>query len=569
MQSNNKRKTNGITALYCRLSRDDGMDGDSNSISNQKKLLSRYAKDRGFENTKYYVDDGYTGTNFNRPGFQKMLEDMDAGYVSTVIVKDMSRLGRDYLQVGYYTDSYFPERDIRFIAINDGIDSDEGEDGLAPIRNVINELYARDISHKIRSSHRLRGNSGEPLSPPPYGYVKSPENKKKWIIDPEAAKVVRDIFRMCLEGKGNETIARILQANQILVPSAYWKSKGFSRGGKKAASNPYKWCKSTVAKILSNQEYCGDVINFKTYSKSFKNKKRLDNPEENWVVFKNKHEAIIDREVFESVQTMISKTKRRKPKKQSEEKNMFAGLLYCADCGSKLWHRTSTTNPDIHFFSCCNSRTDKRGTCETRHYIRADSLEQVVQLELRRLAGFLRENEEAFALLLAKKTQADLAQEKKILEAELQRSITRNDRVAELFEKLYEDNTSGKVSDEWFVQLSQKYEAERLELKARIREIHEKLSNMSEKTQNNSRFIASIRKFMEMDHLTAPLLRELIDHIDVYETEGKGKNRTQRVTIYYRFVGVLEFQNNEPEYTADIRQGVAITYYSQIKEEQA
>lgn len=248
---------------------------------------------------------------------------------------------------------------------------------------------------------------------------------------------------------------------------------------------------------------------------------------------------------------------------------MFAGLLYCGDCGSKLWYRISNSNPDIRFFSCCNYRIDTRGTCETRHYIRADSIEQVVKLELRRLAGFLRDNEDAFVILLAKKTQADLAQEKKILEVELQRCITRNDRVTELVEKLYEDNVCGKVSDEWFMQLSQKYEAERMELKAKIREIHDRLSNMGEKAQNNNRFVASIRKFMEMDNLTAPLLRELIDHIDVYETEGKGKNRTQRITIYYRFVGILEFQDSEPEYTADIRQGVAITYYSQIKEGQA
>ena len=211
MQSKTKREINGITALYCRLSRDDGGDGDSNSIANQKKLLSKFAKDRGLGNTKHYVDDGYTGTNFNRPGFQQMIEDIEAGYVSVVIVKDMSRLGRDYLQVGYYTETFFPDHNIRLISGNDGTDSDEGEDGFAPIRNVINELYARDISRKIRSSHRLRGNAGEPLSPPPYGYMKSPENKKKWIIEPEAAQIVRDIFRMCLEGKGSETIARILR----------------------------------------------------------------------------------------------------------------------------------------------------------------------------------------------------------------------------------------------------------------------------------------------------------------------------------------------------------------------
>ena len=313
MQS--KKKDNvGITALYCRLSRDDGTDNDSNSIVNQKKLLQKYAKEHGFSNTHSYVDDGYTGTNFNRPGFQKLLEDIEMGYVSVIIVKDMSRLGRDYLQVGYYTDTYFPDRNIRFIAVNDCVDSADGENELAPFRNVMNEMYARDISRKVRSSHRLRGNAGEPLSQPPYGYLKSPENKKKWIIDPEAAQVVQDIFRMCLEGKGNETIARILQERKVLIPMAYWREKGLGRGGKKAQPNPYKWCKSTIAKILAQQEYCGDVINFKTYSKSFKNKARIPNPEENWAVFKDVHEPIIDRETFEAVQKLTKKTKRRAPK---------------------------------------------------------------------------------------------------------------------------------------------------------------------------------------------------------------------------------------------------------------
>ena len=321
-KKNNKNQI-GITALYCRLSRDDGVEGDSNSISNQKKMLAKYAKENGFDNVKYYVDDGYTGTNFNRPDFQKMLDDMDMGYISTVIVKDMSRLGRDYLQVGYYTDTYFPDRDIRFIAINDCVDSADGENELAPFRNVMNEMVARDISRKVRSSHRLRGNAGEPLSQPPYGYMKAPDNNKKWIIDEDAAKVVRQIYSWCLEGKGNETISRLLQESETLVPMAYWQSKGLNRGGKKTQPNPYKWCKTTVAKTLARREYTGDLVNFKTTSKSFKNKTRYQNDEENLVIFKDKHEAIIDRDTWEKVQELISKTKRRAPKKENGEKNMF------------------------------------------------------------------------------------------------------------------------------------------------------------------------------------------------------------------------------------------------------
>lgn len=560
MQSKKKKDNIGITALYCRLSRDDGAEGDSNSVANQKRMLTKYAKENGFGNTRFYVDDGYTGTNFNRPGFQQMLEDIEMGYVSTIIVKDMSRLGRDYLQVGYYTDTYFPDRNIRFIAVNDCVDSNDGENELAPFRNVMNEMYARDISRKVRSSHRLRGNAGEPLSQPPYGYMKSPENKKEWIVDAEAAQVVQDIFRMCLEGKGNETIARILQEQKVLIPMAYWQSKGLPRGGKKTQPNPYKWGKTTVAKILAQQEYCGDVINFKTYSKSFKNKSRILNAPENWAVFKNVHEPIIDRETFEAVQKLISKTKRRAPKKENAEKNMFCDLLYCADCGSKLWSHVNTVNKNIQYFSCSNYKTDTRGTCETRHYIRADAIEQVVMLELRRMAQFLQDDEEVFAELLAQKTNKDILKEQKYLEEELCKSVARNEKISGLYEKLYEDNASGKVTDEWFMQLSHKYEVERMELKAKIAELRKRISNIGTMQQNKENFINAIRRFMEMKKLTAPLLRELIDKITVYETEGVGKNRSQRVMIHYKFVGYIEIPECGKNYRADTRKGVAVEY---------
>ena len=560
MQSKKKKENIGITALYCRLSRDDGAEGDSNSVANQKRMLTKYAKENGFGNTRFYVDDGYTGTNFNRPGFQQMLEDIEMGYISTIIVKDMSRLSRDYLQVGYYTDTYFPDRNIRFIAVNDCVDSNDGENELAPFRNVMNEIYARDISRKVRSSHRLRGNAGEPLSQPPYGYMKSPENKKKWIVDAEAAQVVQAIFRMCLEGKGNETIARILQEQKVLIPMAYWQSKGLPRGGKKTQPNPYKWGKTTVAKILAQQEYCGDVINFKTYSKSFKNKSRIPNPEENWAVFKNVHKPIIDRETFEAVQKLISKTKRRAPKKENAEKNMFCDLLYCADCGSKLWSHVNTVNKNIQYFSCSNYKTDTRGTCETRHYIRADAIEQVVMLELRRMAQFLQDDEEAFAELLAQKTNKDILKEQKYLEEELRKSVARNEKVSGLYEKLYEDNASGKVTDEWFMQLSHKYEVERMELKVKIAELRKRISNIGTMQQNKENFINAIRRFMEMKKLTAPLLRELIDKITVYETEGAGKNRSQRIIIHYKFIGYIEIPECGKNYRADTRKGVAVEY---------
>ncbi len=561
MQS--KKKDNvGITALYCRLSRDDGSEGDSNSVANQKKLLSKYAKEHKFPNTRYYVDDGYTGTNFNRPGFQQMLEDIDLGYISIVIVKDMSRLGRDYLQVGFYTDTYFPDRNIRFIAVNDCVDSEDGENELAPFRNVMNEMYARDISRKVRSSHRLRGNMGEPLSQPPYGYMKDPNNKKKWIIEPEAAKVVQDIFRMRLEGKGNETIARILQENKIKIPIAYWFDNGLGRGGKKTQPNPYKWCKTTVAKILSQQEYCGDVINFKTYSKSFKDKRRIANDESEWKIFKDVHEPIIDRDTFELVQKLVGKTKRRSRKKPEEERHMFSDLLYCGDCGSKMWFHIKQNKIPLPYFSCSNYKGD-RGTCPETHFIRADSIEYVVTKELQRLARFLKKDEDALADLLAEKTNKNINDERKYLEGALQKATYRNEEVSRLYKTAYEKNVNGTITDEWFMELSHNYEVEKLELKEKIAEYKERISNLENMKQSKENFIHAVRKFIEMETLSGPLLRELIDHIDVYHIEGTGKNRTQRIAIYYRFVGYIEVPVDDENYIANTRQGVTVEYIPQ------
>ena len=562
----NKKDNIGITALYCRLSRDDGKECESNSIINQKKLLTEKAKSLKLSNTKYYVDDGYTGTNFNRPGFQQMLEDIEMGYVKTVIVKDLSRLGRDYVSVGNYTDSYFPDRNVRFIAVNDSIDSDEGESEIAPFKNILNEMYARDISKKVRSAYRIRGNSGEPLSRPPYGYIEDPQDKKKWVVDTEAAMVVKSIFKMCLEGKGNETIAHTLQENKVFLPNAYWQSKGMRRGGKKTYDNPYKWVPSTVNRILAQQEYCGDVVNFRTYSKSYKNKKRLDNDPENWVIFKNVHEPIIDRETFELVQKKTASTKRRAPKPENGGKSIFCDLLYCADCHSKLWSHVNPRNKDIHFFSCSNYKKDYRGTCESRHYIRADAIEQIVTLELQKLSEFLVDDEESFTEILADKTNSDILKEKKCLEGEMKRCISRNETVLQMYEELFEKNSAGKVTDEMFMALSHKYEIERLQLKERISDIKVRLSELENLQIGKETFINAIRKFMQMKTLTAPLLQELIDHIDVYETEGTGKNKTQRIVIYYRFVGYLEIPEiSKTSYKADIRQGVAVEYLTEKK----
>ena len=560
MQSNNNTSREGVTALYCRLSRDDGTESESNSISNQKTLLKQKAKEYGLTNTRCYVDDGFTGTNFNRPGFQQMLEDIDLGYVSAVMVKDLSRLGRDYVSVGHYTDVYFPEHNVRFIAVNDMVDSADGENELAPFKNIMNEMYARDISRKVRSSHRLRGNMGVPLSQPPYGYKKDPDVKGRWIIDPEPAKVVRRIFRLFLEGNGVESIAHILQEDQVMIPLAYWFSKGLKRGGKRTRIDPCRWNMSTVWTILRKQEYCGDVINFKTYSKSFKNKARRENAPENWKVFHDVHEPIIDRETFELVQTRLGNTKHRQPKPKNGEKSIFTDLLYCSDCGKKLWYHFNTSR-GIRFFSCSNYKGDYRGTCTKRHYIREDAIYNVVMLELRRLAMLLKEDEAAFAELLARETDKELLVKRKHLESELQQALLRSDTISQTVHNLYEDNVSGKVSDEWFLQLANRYETERMALKPKIASIRDELSAMGTAQKSRDTFLAAVRRFMDMEALTAPLLQELIDRIVVYEVEGSGRNKTQRIVIYYRFVGYLDLPvDPRQDLTENTRKGVAVRY---------
>ena len=550
-----------ITALYCRLSRDDGMEGESNSISNQKMLLSKFAKDNDLPNPQHYIDDGYTGTNFNRPSFKRMVEDIEKGIISTVVVKDMSRLGREYLQVGYYTEQYFPDKDIRFIAINDGVDSISGDDDMAPFRNVMNELYAKDISKKVRSSRRLRGNAGEPLSQPPYGYTKDPENKKRWIVDTEAADVVKLIYKWALEGKGNETIARMLQEREVLTPTAYFKSKGIKRGGKDTQANPYKWDKSTIRIILANQEYCGDVINFKTYSKSFKNKKRVQVPPEMWKIFKDVHEAIIERDMWELTQEYTQDTVRKSPKPKNGERSMFCDLLYCADCGSKMWYNVNHNATPVPHFKCSNYK-GYRGTCERPHYIRVDSLELVVRNELKRLAGFYEKDSARFEQIIAKKAEQNTAQRRKFLENEIIRLTNRNAQLLTLFEKMYEDNISGKISDDWFRQLSDKHSMEQDSNIRAINDYEKELEKLKDTVARQKKFTEKVKKFLEMKYINPILLKELIEKIEVYNIEGSGKSKTQRIVIHYKFLGILDVPNefSGNNVVVEPREGVSVEY---------
>ena len=538
MQTKFKTKNeNKITALYCRLSREDGDEGESNSIGNQKKMLALKAKELGLGNIEYYVDDGYTGTNFNRPDYNRLKADIMEGRIGAVLVKDLSRLGRDYVGMGYCIEELFPTYGVRFIAMTDGVDSNEGMNDIIPFKNIMNEMYAKDISKKVRSAHKIRGQLGIPLGQPPYGYIKDPENKNRWIVDQEASKIVKRIFRMFLDGKGAETIAHALSEDHILYPTEYWRTKGINRGGKKVYTDPYRWNDSTIAKMLTRQEYCGDVVNFKTWSLDFKHKERIDNPKENWKIFKDVHEPIIDREDFEKVQEFLSRGKRRPSKVKGNTPTVFNGYLYCPDCGRKLWFHTNTSNPSIHFFSCSNYEKDYRGTCKTRHYIREEALEMIVLNELRYLASFLKKDEAAFAKMMMEQAEASIAERQQELQKELETDLGRKRTVEMLYEKCFEDNATGKVTDDWFIHMTTKYSAEKEVLCRRIHDIQEEQRSLVISEASQESFISSVRKFMKIDKLTPTLMNELIDRIEVYEAEGKGKNRTQRVVIFYRFIG--------------------------------
>lgn len=426
---------------------------------------------------------------------------------------------------------------------------------------MFNEWYAKDISRKVRSSKKLRGNAGDPMCPPPYGYKKDPDNPRKWIIDEEAAEVVRRIYRLCVEGKGIETTARLLQENGILTPTQYWESKGIRKGGKKSQDTPCKWCKTTITKILTLREYTGTLVNFKTYSKSFKNKRRLDNPEENWAIFENHHEAIIDKTTWEQVQKLREGTKRRKPK--NTEKNMFAGLLYCADCGHKLHYNINHPNSSIEYFNCSNYRGN-RGTCNETHYIRADSLEQVVLLELNRMVSYLKNHAEEFAELLAQKTTKDYERESQNRRQRLQELLARNKEVDRLFERIYEDNVSGKLSDDRFAKMSRRYEDEQKELAEKIKKLRSEIEKQSSQAMTTDMFISLVRKYTRARKLTPRMLNELVEKIEVYNAEKIDGVWEQRLRIHYNCVGEITIPKMLPlpipDVTVNTRKGVFVNY---------
>ena len=561
-QSNNNKKSRDVTAfLYERLSRDDNMDGESYSIGNQKKLLTKVAKEKGYTNLVHFFDDGISGVTMDRPGFADMIQQLEQGKAAAVFVKDLSRLGRNYIEVGRLTEEFFPNHDIRLVAVSDNIDTDEGENELAPIRNLFNEWYARDISKKRRISNKIKGNAGEPMGQPPYGYIKDPENPKRWIVDEEAAQVVRRIYRMTLEGVGTEQIAAKLEEDGILTPRAYWHSKGINRPGKVKDLPPTHWNSSSVIKMLSVQEYCGDILNFKTYSKSYKNKKRLENDRENWAIFKDVHEPIIERAVFEQVQQKRGKMRKRQAK--DGERSMFSGLLVCADCGSNLHFHFNQGNPEIKYFNCSNYKGN-RGTCGSTHYVRVDFLEQVVLGEIRRLTKYAGLYEDDFLKEVIGHSRQAEETERRLKEKELKSLLARDDELDGLFERIYEDNVSGKLSDDRFAKMSRRYEEEQKELSEKIKKLRSEIEKQSSRATSTDMFVSIVRKYTRARKLTPRMLNELVEKIEVYNAEKIDGEWVQRLRIHYNCVGEMNIPNESalpiPAVTVNTRKGVFVSY---------
>lgn len=538
------RQSEKITALYCRLSRDDELQGDSNSIVNQKNILSKYAKENGFKNTQFIVDDGYSGTNFNRPGWKELLALIENDKVETIIVKDMSRLGRDYLKVGFYTEVMFVEKNIRFIAINNGIDSSNQNDSdFTPFLNIINEWYAKDTSKKIRAVMKAKGESGKYLTTrPPFGYMKSPDDKTKWIVDDEAAQVVKMIFDLCLDGYGTSQIARILKDRKILTPFSYWNSKGQAF---KCSENPYNWSADTIGGIIEKKEYWGHTVNFKTYKQSYKSKKKCTNPEEKQLVFENTHEAIIDVDTWERVQE-LRKNKRRPSR--TGKTNMFSGIAYCADCGQKLYYCTTNyfESRQDHFV-CSTSRKGKE-YCST-HFIRAIVLEKGVLAHLKYVIGYVANYENQFREIMGARQKAEVKKEISAKKKLLAKCENRINELNRLFKNIYEDKTKGVLSESRFQMLADDYEKEQQELELKIVSLSAEISDTEEQSNNLERFISKIHKYLNLQELTPTILNDMVKRVYVHAPQTIDGKRTQQIDICYDLVGILPMsllnKNNE------------------------
>lgn len=527
----------GITALYERLSQEDKLEGESNSIANQKKILERYCREHGITAYRHYdEDDGYSGTNFNRPGFQRMLADIKAGKIKRVIVKDMSRFGRDYLQVGFYTDMLFPDFGVHFIAVNDGVDSTRGENEFTAIRNVFNEMYARDTSKKIRATWQSKGKSGEHLTTiPPYGYMKDPDNKKKWIIDEEAAAVVQQIFALCVSGMGPTQIAKWLEKHEIYNPTAYSQAKGRPVTNKPTA-NPYKWTNETVSRTLERIEYLGHTVNFKTRKQSYKSKKKLWNDPSEWVIFENTQPPIVEESVFLIVQNI--RRSRRRPTKMGDM-GIFSGLLYCAECGGKMYQCRATNFTEEQKYFICSTYRKGKDLCTT-HSIKNVVLHEIVLRNLREAIEYVTQYEAEFIQEAADSRLRERDAEFSRKRETLSRAESRIAELDNLFKHLYEDNVTGKLSDERFIKMSRDYELEQENLKSMAEVLREEIKQQEKQKTNVKAFISVVKKYTDMQELDASILREFIDRIEVSHTDKKSK--TREITIVYNFIGAFDFE---------------------------
>ena len=547
-------KKTKYTALYERLSRDDEMQGESNSITNQKKYLEEYARSQGFKNIRHFTDDGYSGVDFNRPGFQALIAAVEAGEVDIVCVKDMSRFGRNYLKVGFYTEIMFPEKGVRFIAINNGVDSaNPSENDFTPFLNIMNEWYAKDTSNKIRAIFRSRMQDGKRCSGAiPYGYKRDPEDKNHLLIDEEAAKVVRRIFQMIIDGMGTKAIANRLSEEKVLIPSAYLEQSEHGESRNHSYHDPYRWNCTAVAYILEKQEYMGHTVLGKTICENFKTKKRRKATPDELIIFENTHDAIVDEETWHLAQKLRRKTKRTLA--NGTYSHRLSGLVYCSDCGKRLsyasphsQHRADGKTYDADSNFRCPTYKSMYGEC-TMHFIKASTLDSLVDEAIRKVAAYVLKDEQAFLQQVKELTSASQAVVQTDSKKEL---VTAKKRIAELdnfIKKLYEGNASGKIPDRQFEKLMAQYDTEQQELEARVAEIEAKISELRQEEESGEMFVRLVKRYRDFTEITQTMLNEFIDKIVIFEaTGGRTVNRSQRIDIYFNFIGQFVLEDTEEE----------------------
>ena len=533
------------TALYCRLSQDDGLKGDSNSIQNQKNILQKFAEDHHFPNPCFYVDDGFSGGNFQRPAFQQMISDMENGEIGIIVTKDLSRLGRNQLHTGLYIEERFPMFGVRYIAINDNVDTDSSESNdLMPFKNLFNEWFIRDTSRKIRAVLKAKAERGERLGTrAPYGYIKDPETKKL-AVDDEAAAIVRRIFAMCASGNGPSQIARILKKEQVLTPTMYAYTRYGMNHTCLDTAHPYNWSDSAIANLLENEIYLGNTVNMKYSTKSYKDKRRVEHSREECLVFKDTHPALITQEVWDIVQRV--RKNRRRPTKM-EEQNKYSGLVFCADCGSNMvLHRARTMSASYNHFTCRTYKKD--GESCTGHYIRECVLDEVVLEDLRRVTAMARERPEEFAAYIGSRQSAEIQREIRSQEKELAAMRKRKAELDAIFKKLYEDSVLSRITTEQFQMLSSSYTEEQNQIAAGIPQKEADIQRLRETVSGTDGFLDKAKRYMDITELTPELLRLFIEKIVVHEKEVKwSKHAPQTVEIYYNGIGFIDKQHQDME----------------------